>query len=88
MRELSDDVERDKRLERVKLINDAVIKYQNKCLKKLGLPTISEDSSEMSPCKSVRREVNTSRSDISSSSGDGCLGFVILIIILIFMFIL
>ena len=88
VRELSDDVERDKRLERVKLINDAVIKYQNKCLKKLGLPTISEDSSGMSPCKSVGREVNISRSDISSSSGDGCLGFVILIIILIFMFIL
>lgn len=82
VRELNDDVERSERLERITLINEEIIKYQNKRLKKLGLLTISEDSSRMSPCKNVGQEVNTSI--IKTSNSDRCLVFLIIIIILIF----
>ena len=82
IRELSDDEERSKRLERIKLINEAIIKYQNKCLKELGLPTISENNSIMPPCKNVEQEVNNSI--IKTSNSDRCLVFLIIIIIIIF----
>ena len=82
VRELNDDVERSERLERITLINEEIIKYQNKRLKDLGLPTISEDDSRISPCKSVRHEVNTSM--IETSTSDRCLVFLIIIIIFIF----
>lgn len=82
IRELSDDEERSKRLERIKLINEAIIKYQNKCLKELGLPTISENNSIISPCKNVEQEVNNSI--IKTSNSDRCLVFLIIIIIFIF----
>ena len=86
VRELNDDVERSERLERITLINEEIIKYQNKRLKDLGLPTISENNSRISPCKRVRHEVNTSR--IETSTSDRCLVFLILTIILIFIVVL
>lgn len=82
VRELNDNVERSERLERITLINEEIIKYQNKRLKDLGLPTIAENNSIISPCKNVEQEVNNSI--IKTSNSDRCLVFLIIIIIFIF----
>ena len=81
VRELHDDIEHKEILKKVQVINDAIIKYQNKHFKEIELPTISENNPETLSSKRVGNKVNTSR--IETSIGDRCLTFVILMIFII-----
>ena len=78
---MHDDIEHKEILKKVQVINDAIIKYQNKHFKEIELPTISENNPETLSSKRVGNKVNTSR--IETSIGDRCLTFVILMIFII-----